>query len=90
MFYKHRFRVTLNTDNRLMSRTSFTQEYKLAHDVYGLGLNDLERLSINAMKSAFIPYNERVDIIFNVIKPRFAELRKTLALQNEKFLEARA
>lgn len=88
IFYKHRFRVTLNTDNRLMSRTSFTQEYKLAHDVYGLGFDDLERLSINAMKSAFIPYNERVEIIFNVIKPRFAELRKTLQAQDEKLSAA--
>ncbi len=84
IFYKNRFRVTLNCDNRLMSQTTMTQEYKIAHEVYGLGLDDLERLSINAMKSAFIPYGERVDIIFNVIKPKFAELRAQLHAEQMK------
>jgi adenosine deaminase len=41
-----------------------------------LGLRDFERLSINAMKSAFTPYDERVRIIYDVIKPRFARIRE--------------
>jgi hypothetical protein len=36
------------------------------------------------MKSAFIPYSERVDIIFNVIKPKFAELRAQLHAEQMK------
>ncbi len=55
MFYKYRFRVTLNTDNRLMSGITLTDEYRTAAEIFGLTLNDLERISINAMKSAFSP-----------------------------------
>ena len=72
IFYKYRFRVTLNTDNRLMSGITLTDEYRLAADVFGLELNDLERITINAMKSAFSPYKQRVALIYDVIKPGYA------------------
>jgi adenosine deaminase len=75
VLYRNDFRVCLCTDNRLMSDTSLTKEYGLAAEHFGLGLRDFERLSINAMKSAFIPYDERVRIIYDVIKPRFARIR---------------
>jgi adenosine deaminase len=78
IFYKNKFRVTLNTDNRLMSNTSMTQEYKIAHEFFGLSIDDLERISINSMKSAFITYSERVDVIYNTIKPQFAALKEEL------------
>jgi adenosine deaminase len=58
-----------------MSNTSLTDEFDLACEHFGLGLRDVERLSVNAMKSAFVPYGERVRIIYDVIKPRFARLR---------------
>jgi adenosine deaminase len=74
-FYRNDFRVSLCTDNRLMSNTSLTDEFALACEHFGLGLRDVERLSVNAMKSAFVPYGERVRIIYDVIKPRFARLR---------------
>jgi adenosine deaminase len=76
VYFHHKFRVTLNTDNRLMSNTNMTKEFKLAHDVFGLGLNDFEKLSINSMKSAFIPYRERIDVIYEVIKPGFYRVRQ--------------
>jgi len=60
------FRVTLNTDNRLMSRTSMTAEMNGVVDAFGWGLADLEKLTVNAMKSAFIPYDERVDLIHRI------------------------
>jgi adenosine deaminase len=75
IFFKHRFRVTLNTDNRLMSGITLTDEYRLAADVFDLTLADLERISINAMKSAFTPYRDRVSLIYDVIKPGFAEMQ---------------
>ncbi len=75
VFYRNDFRVSLCTDNRLMSDTSLTDEFALACEHFGLGLRDVERLSVNAMKSAFVPYGERVRIIYDVIKPRFARLR---------------
>jgi len=72
VFYKYRFRVTLNTDNRMMSGITLSDEYRVAADVFGLDLADLERLSTNAMKSAFMPYRERVGFIHDVLKPGFA------------------
>src|SRR5579871_2691447 len=59
-FFKYRFRVTLNTDNRLMSGITLTDEYRTAADMFGLNMTDLERITINGMKSAFAPYKQRV------------------------------
>jgi adenosine deaminase len=42
---------------------------------YGLSFGDVEKLTLNAMKSAFISFQERLDLIYNVIKPGFADLR---------------
>ena len=75
VFYKYRFRVTLNTDNRMMSGITLSDEYRVAAEVFGLDLDDLERLSTNAMKSAFMPYRERVAFIHDVIKPGFAQAK---------------
>ncbi len=75
IFYRYRFRVTLNTDNRMMSGITLSDEYRTAADVFGLDLGDLERLSTNAMKSAFMPYRERVAFIHDVLKPGFAAVQ---------------
>jgi adenosine deaminase len=75
IFHKNAFRVTLNTDNRLMSDTTMTQEFMLAVKHYGIGLKDIEKLSINAMKSAFLHYPDRLDIIYNSIKPGFQKIQ---------------
>ncbi|OBI45569.1 adenosine deaminase [Mycobacterium sp. E796] len=69
-----RFRVTVNTDNRLMSDTSMSLEMSRLIEAFGYGWSDLERFTINAMKSAFIPFDERLAIIDEVIKPRYAVL----------------
>jgi adenosine deaminase len=74
--YKNSFRVLLCTDNRLMSDTSLTKEMLLASEYYGLTLRDLEKLTINAMKSAFIHYNDRIRVIYDVLKPQFAKIRE--------------
>jgi adenosine deaminase len=79
LFHKYKFRVTLNTDDRLMSNTTMTKEYRIAHQVFKLSLDDLEKLTINAMKSAFLPYNRRIQVIYDVIKPGYAAARATLA-----------
>jgi len=77
ILYEERFRVTLNTDNRLMSRTSMTQEFEAAAETFGLSLEDFEKLTINAMKSSFLPYYERCDFIYSIIKPGYARIRKS-------------
>jgi adenosine deaminase len=82
IFHRYKFRVTLNTDDRLMSNTTMTHEFKLAHDAFKLSLNDLEKLTINAMKSSFIPYKKRIDIIYNTIKPGYNKARKALGVSN--------
>jgi adenosine deaminase len=69
-----RFRVTVNTDNRLMSDTSMTQEMALLVEAFGYGWSDLQWFTINAMKSAFIPFDERLAIINEIIKPGYAKL----------------
>src|SRR5579864_4371938 len=74
-FYREKFRVTLNTDNRLMSDTSMSKEFQVAQENFGLTLDDFEKISINAMKSAFLPYQNRIDIIYSVIKPGYARVR---------------
>ena len=68
------FRVTVNTDNRLMSDTSMSKEMTLLSETFSYGWSDLQWLTINAMKSAFIPFDERLAIINNQIKPAYAEL----------------
>ncbi|MEV5690842.1 adenosine deaminase [Micromonospora globbae] len=69
-----RFRVTVNTDNRLMSGTSMSREMALLADAFGYGWAELRWFTINAMKSAFIPFDERLRIIDEVIKPGYAPL----------------
>jgi adenosine deaminase len=69
-----RFRVTVNTDNRLMSGTSMTQEMAKLVDAFGYGMDDLRWFTINAMKSAFLPFDERLEIIDDQIKPAYAVL----------------
>ncbi|GAA5158253.1 adenosine deaminase [Ornithinimicrobium tianjinense] len=65
------FRVTLNTDNRLMSATSMSREAQLLVDRADWQLSDLRRVAVNAMKSAFLPFDERLEIIEGVLKPAY-------------------
>ncbi len=69
-----RFRVTVNTDNRLMSGTTMSREMALLVDAFGYGWADLRWFTINAMKSSFIPFDERLSLIDEVIKPAYAAL----------------
>jgi adenosine deaminase len=68
------FRVTLNTDNRLMSGTSMSREMELLVTEAGWTLDDLRWVTINAMKSAFLPFDERLAIIEHIVKPGYAAL----------------
>jgi adenosine deaminase len=70
-----RFRVTVNTDNRLMSGISLSSEFAALARTFGIGLDDMEWLTLNAMKSAFWPFDGRLQIINQQIKPGFAALR---------------
>ena len=69
-----RFRVTVNTDNRLMSGISLTDEFATLSSTFGFGLDEMQWLTLNAIKSAFAPFDERLRLINGVIKPGYAEL----------------
>ncbi len=79
ILYQEKFRVTLNTDNRLMSDTTMTREFEAAAETFGLTLDDFEKISINAMKSAFLPYHQRCDFIYKSLKPGYARVREALS-----------
>ena len=84
-YYDQGIRVTINTDNRLMSGTTLTKEFLLAHKLFGFKLHDFREMIIIAMKSAFIPYAERKQLIRKIadeleqdfgIMPEFIEQNK--------------
>src|SRR6202167_2764977 len=79
ILYQEKFRVTLNTDNRLMSSTPMTQEFEAAPETFDLNLDDFEKITVNAMKSAFLPYGQRCDFIYTKIKPGYARIRNSAA-----------
>ncbi|AVH95814.1 adenosine deaminase 1 [Streptomyces cinereoruber] len=75
------FRATVNTDNRLMSGTSMSREFELLTEAFDYTLDDMQWFTVNAMKSAFIPFDERLAMINEVIKPGYAELRSEWLFQ---------
>lgn len=65
-YYDQGIRVTLNTDNRLMSDTTMTKEFMLAHELFDFKLHDFREITVIAMKSAFLPHNERRKMIKSI------------------------
>ncbi|MGB4408521.1 MAG: adenosine deaminase [Sphaerochaeta sp.] len=75
ILFRNQFRVFLCTDNRLMSGTTLTHEMEIAVEYYNLTLRDLEKITINAMKSAFIHHDDKLNIIYTMIKKGYQEVR---------------
>lgn len=69
------FRVTVNCDNRLMSRTTLSREFALLAEAFGYGLDDIERFTIDAAKSAFLDFDQRTALIEDQIIPGYTALR---------------
>ncbi len=80
IFFRNKYRVFLCSDNRLMSDTNLTQEMEIASKYYAMNLRDLEKITINAMKSAFIHHEQRLTLIYDVIKRGYAEIRSQYGL----------
>jgi adenosine deaminase len=74
-----RFRVTLNTDNRLMSGITLSGEFDTCASTFGWDLADMEWLTLNAAKSTFYEFDQRLAMINTVIKPGYAALRESHA-----------
>jgi adenosine deaminase len=66
-YFDQHLRVTLNTDNRLISDTTLSEEYYLAAATFNLTMQDIRTIIINGFKSAFLPHNERRDLIKNIV-----------------------
>lgn len=71
---KLRFRITINTDNRLMSGTSMSKEMEHVVEAFDWTFLDLQRVTVNALKSAFIPFDERLKIIEDLVKPAYQKI----------------
>ncbi|KGJ77074.1 adenosine deaminase, partial [Cryobacterium roopkundense] len=72
LLYQLGFKVTVNTDNRLMSDTTLSQELALLSDAFGYDLDDLEVFQLNAASAAFLPLEDREELT-NAIIAGFAD-----------------
>lgn len=80
LFFRNNFRVFLCSDNRLMSDTSLSKEMEIAVSQYGMDIRDMEKITINAMKSAFIHHDKKLKIIYDVIKKGYSQIREEYGL----------
>ena len=64
--YQEKFRVTLNTDNRLMSDTTLTDEYEVAATHLGFTFDELCEVARNGFAAAFLPWEERQQLLAQV------------------------
>ncbi len=69
--YRAGFNVSINTDNRLMSNVSVTDEYLLAASSFGLGVEDLGRITVAAIEAGFGDWPKRRELIVEVVEPAY-------------------
>ncbi|HUK67131.1 MAG TPA: adenosine deaminase [Anaeromyxobacteraceae bacterium] len=74
-YFDFGLRVTVNTDNRLITDTTVTKELLIAHRQMGFTLEDLVTLMVQGFKSAFLPFREKADLLRQVN----SEIAETLA-----------
>src|SRR5690606_22325105 len=63
LYYDLGVRVTVNTDNRLITDTSVSRELWLCHTQLGMSLDDIKKLILNGFKAAFLPFHQRQDYV---------------------------
>jgi adenosine deaminase len=83
ILFKEKFRVTINTDDRLMSANTLTKEFLTAVNYFNVSFDEIEKITINSMKSAFIPYKERLRYIYEIIKPGYQKVRDQLTTSKQ-------
>ncbi len=81
--YRSGFTVTINTDNRLMSRVSLSDEYELAATTFDLGASDLAEITVNALEAGFGDWPERRRLIDEVVRPAYASVASSQAAISE-------
>lgn len=73
MLYQLGFNVTINTDNRLMSGVTLTDEFELLMETFDYDLDDLLELTLNAAEASFLPLEER-EALVEYLNDAYAEL----------------
>ena len=81
-----RYRVTVNTDNRLMSGVTMSSEFEALMRTFDIGLDEMQWLTTNAMKSSFLAFDERLRLINGVIKPGYERLKAELQAQSPRLV----
>ena len=81
-----RYRVTVNTDNRLMSGVTLSSEFAALMEVFDIGLDEMQWLTTNAMKSSFLAFDERLRLINGVIKPGYERIKAELQAQSPRLV----
>ncbi|MGD8485454.1 MAG: adenosine deaminase [Chloroflexota bacterium] len=81
-----RYRVTVNTDNRLMSGVSLSDEFATLMEIFDISLEEMQWLTTNAMKSSFLAFDERLRLINGVIKPGYERLKADLQARSPRLV----
>ena len=71
--YRSGIRVTVNCDNRLMSKTSLTREFSTLSQAFGYTMADVRRLTLNAAKSAFLPWDDKRTLVHDLVLPGYVD-----------------
>ncbi len=82
-YFDYGLRVTINTDNRLITDTTVTDEYWVAHKELGMSLEDLTTVIVSGFKSAFLPFREKQDMLKAVNAEIDATLKRFEAQQRK-------
>ncbi|MBT8427444.1 MAG: hypothetical protein KJO02_05380, partial [Erythrobacter sp.] len=81
-YMEYGLRITVNTDNRLITDTTVSKELWLCHKTYGWSLDTIKEILIAGFKSAFIPQREKADLLKHIV----AELDQVNAPTNGKLV----
>ena len=81
-----RYRVTVNTDNRLMSDVTLSDEFAALAETFDIGIDEMQWLTTNAMKSSFLAFDERLRLINGVIKPGYERLKADLQARSPRLV----
>ncbi len=82
LYYDLGLRVTVNTDNRMVTNTTVSREYQVLHEQLNFSLEEIKELIIMGFKSAFLPYAIKRDLLADVVhelkafKPKSLESKK--------------
>jgi adenosine deaminase len=84
LFYDMGLRVTVNTDNRMVTKTTVSQEYEVLHNVLGFTLDEIKEVIIMGFKSAFLPYAIKRAMLAEVVNELKSFTPKSLESRKEQ------